>query len=73
MLLTVLILVGSFSLAVACPGVEVIWGMCGSSVGICLAYVFPAAIYLKVLGDMLLTRFIKSTLRETHNPQMRHQ
>mmetsp|Transcript_17935 Transcript_17935/g.37510 ORF Transcript_17935/g.37510 Transcript_17935/m.37510 type:complete len:309 (+) Transcript_17935:762-1688(+) len=47
-LLTVLILVGSFSLAVACPGVEVIWGMCGSSVGICLAYVFPAAIYLKV-------------------------
>ena len=47
-LLTVMIVIFTFALAVACPGVEVIWGMCGSSVGICLAYVFPAAIYYKV-------------------------
>eukprot|EP00622_Pseudochattonella_farcimen_P005474 FR741098.1.p1 GENE.FR741098.1~~FR741098.1.p1 ORF type:complete len:286 (+),score=6.30 FR741098.1:3-860(+) len=39
--MTLLIVVGSWATAVVCPGVEVIWSFCGSTVGICLAYIFP--------------------------------
>jgi len=46
--LTLLILLGAFCAATACPGVEVVWGLCGSSVGILLALTFPSAIYLKL-------------------------
>lgn len=42
---TVGILVVAMVLAVACPGVEVIWSLCGSSVGLALAYILPATIY----------------------------
>jgi hypothetical protein len=47
-LLTLAIVVGAFQTATVCPGVEVVWGLCGSSVGILLAVTFPSAIYLKV-------------------------
>jgi len=48
-LLTLAIVVGAFQTATVCPGVEVVWGLCGSSVGILLAVTFPSAIYLKVI------------------------
>jgi hypothetical protein len=47
-LLTLLLLVVPFGVATACPGVEVVWGLCGSSVGVLLALTFPAGIYLKL-------------------------
>jgi len=47
-LLTLVIVMGAFQTAAVCPGVEVVWGLCGSSVGILLAATFPSAIYLKL-------------------------
>jgi hypothetical protein len=47
-LLTLLLLVVPFGVATGCPGVEVVWGLCGSSVGVLLALTFPAGIYLKL-------------------------
>lgn len=49
-LLTLLLLLLPFGVATGCPGVEVVWGLCGSSVGVLLALTFPAGIYLKLRG-----------------------
>jgi len=47
-LLTLGILLLVFVGATACQGVEVVWGLCGSSVGTALALVLPSAIYFKL-------------------------
>ena len=47
-LLTLGIVALGLYLAVVGGSVEVVWGVCGSSVGISIVFVFPAAIYLKV-------------------------
>lgn len=47
-LLTLAIVAVGLYLAVVGGSVEVVWGVCGSSVGISIVFVFPPAIYLKV-------------------------
>ena len=47
-LLTLGIVALGLYLAVVGGSLEVVWGVCGSSVGISIVFVFPAAIYLKV-------------------------
>jgi len=53
-LVTLLLLLLPFGVATNCPGVEVVWGLCGSSVGVLLALTFPAGIYLKLRGHKVI-------------------
>ena len=45
---TFFLLASSFSFAVAVPGVEVVWGIVGSSMAFFVAYILPAACYIKL-------------------------
>lgn len=48
--LTGVLLLACYLLATTCTGVETVWSICGSSVGILLALTFPAALYSRVRG-----------------------
>lgn len=60
-LVTAAILLGCHLCATYCPSVEVVWGICGSSVGVLLALTFPSAIYLRLRAHKPLGFRMRST------------
>lgn len=46
--LTFILLVSCYVFAIAVPGVEVVWSICGSLLGFFVAYILPAACYIKL-------------------------
>jgi amino acid permease len=45
---TLLIVVLCYVAAVLAPGVAIVWSLCGSSMAFMIAYILPAACYLKL-------------------------
>mmetsp|Transcript_10967 Transcript_10967/g.31462 ORF Transcript_10967/g.31462 Transcript_10967/m.31462 type:complete len:508 (-) Transcript_10967:156-1679(-) len=56
--LTVGLLSACYLLATSCSGVETVWGICGSSVGILLALTFPSALYSRLRGHKTRQRSV---------------
>jgi len=45
---TLLISFTCYFAATSCPGVSTVWSICGSSLGIIIAYILPSLCYLKI-------------------------